>query len=114
MPAIEGEGNQADKPLGAYVGRVMQEQFLPLAVSCYEELLARHPKAAGNVVLDFSVMGDDAVGGVVIDASFGDATTLGDAEFRTCTQESMYSVVFDAPPTGHPTLTVSQSFELAP
>jgi hypothetical protein len=114
MPQPEGEGNQADKPLGKYVDRVLQEQFLPLAGSCYEELLARHPKLAGKVSLDFSIMGDPSVGGVVVDVAFGKGTTLKDASFQTCMSESMYAVVFDAPPEGHPTTTVTQSFELAP
>jgi hypothetical protein len=44
----------------------------------------------------------------------GPGTTLDDKSFETCITESMYAVVFDAPPDGHPTLTVTQAFELAP
>jgi hypothetical protein len=114
MPAPDGTGNQANKALGAYVNRVMHEQFLPLASSCYEALLESQPRAQGNVELRFSVMGDQAVGGVVVDVALGDGTTLSDNAFATCIHESMYSVVFDPPPPGHPTLTVTQSFELSP
>lgn len=114
MPAPEGEGNQVGKPLGNYIARVMQEQFVPLAVSCYEQLLERSPKAEGKVVLDFSIMGDPSVGGVVVDVSFGKATTIVDTEFATCTRESMLAVIFDAPPEGDGVVTVSQSFDLAP
>jgi len=114
MPAPAATGNQADKALGQYVARVMREQFVPLAGSCYEELLSRHPEARGNVTLKFSIMGDDAAGGVVVDAALGKGAKLGDEQFAVCVEESLYSVVFEPPPTGHPTVTVEQSLELAP
>lgn len=114
MPAPDGSGNQASAPLGRYVAKVMEEQFAPLATSCYEQLLARKATAAGAVELEFSIAGDRAVGGVVLDVALGKGSTLSDAEFSTCITESMYAVVFDAPPDGHPTVTVTQSFEFAP
>lgn len=114
MPAAEGVGNQVDKPLGDYVARTMREQFLPLAGECYDTLLGTQPKAAGNVVLEFSVLGDPAVGGVVVDVTLGKGTTLTNDEFRTCMSESMYAVVFDAPPGKDGSVSVKQSFELSP
>jgi hypothetical protein len=114
MPEPKGTGNQFDKPLGKYVARTMQEQFLPLATECYEALLSTHPAAAGNVALEFSVLGDPAVGGVVVDVTLGKETTLTNDEFRNCMSESMYSVVFDAPPGKDGSVSVKQSFELAP
>lgn len=114
MPGPVGTGNQAGKPLGQYVERTMREQFLPLASECYETLLAAHPNAAGNVALEFSVLGDPAVGGVVVDVNLGPETTLVSPEFRTCMSESMYAVVFDAPPGKDGAVTVKQSFELSP
>jgi hypothetical protein len=114
MPAPAGEGNQADKPLGKYVASIMKEQFMPLITSCYDQLLERTPSAAGDVVLQFSVMGNSTVGGVVVDVAFGKGTTLTDPEFSTCTQESLYAVIFDAPPNDQAAVTVTQSFSLAP
>jgi hypothetical protein len=114
MPTPEGSGNQVGTPLGDYVAAVMRDQFAPLATSCYEALLASDPVAEGSALLEFSIVGDRAVGGVVIDVALGEETTLQSAEFRTCVTESMYAVVFDAPPDGHPTVTVKQSFEFAP
>jgi hypothetical protein len=114
MPEPRGVGNQVDKPLGDYVARTMREQFLPLATECYEALLSSVPNAAGNVALQFSVLGDPAVGGVVVDVTLGKGTTLTNDEFRTCMSESMYSVVFDAPPGKDGSVSVEQSFELAP
>lgn len=114
MPKAVGAGNQAEKPLGDYIARVMRDQFVPLASECYETLLASRPSAAGNVALEFSVLGDPSVGGVVVDVSLGSETTLVDAAFRECMTESMYSVVFDAPPNEGGNVSVKQSFELSP
>jgi len=109
-----GTGNQAQKALSDYVARLMSEQFLPLATECYEALLSAQPQAAGTVTLEFSVLGDPVVGGVVVDVTLGKETTLADETFRTCMTESMYAVVFDAPPGKDSTVSVKQSFELSP
>lgn len=114
MPEPVGDGNQSDKPLGAYIQRMMQEQFKPLASECYEQLRESSPFAEGNVSLQFSIMGDPAVGGVVVDVGFGAATTLNETEFATCIRESMYAAVFDAPPKGSKTVTVKHSMEFSP
>lgn len=114
MPDRDSTGNQVGKPLGDYVRRVMQEQFLPLAGECYEQLLAHKPEMAGNVELEFSILGDPSVGGVVVDVDLADGTTLRDPDFRTCMTESMYSVIFDAPPGNDGSVSVKQSFELSP
>lgn len=114
MPQPRGPGNQANKPLGDYVARTMREQFLPLASECYEALLDLRPQASGSVMLEFSVLGDPAVGGVVVDVTLGKETTLTDETFRTCLTESMHAVVFDAPPGKDGTVSVKQSFELSP
>jgi hypothetical protein len=114
IPAPEGSGNQADKAPGRYIAQVMREQFIPLASGCYEQLLEARPTAAGDIELKFSIMGDSAVGGVVVDAELGSATTITDAPFATCIRESMFSLVFAPPPKGHPTLTVTQSLTLEP
>jgi hypothetical protein len=114
MPAPQGAGNQVGKPLGDYVASTMREQFLPLAGECYEALLSTQPKAAGNVALEFAILGDPAVGGVVVDVTLGKGTTLTNEEFRTCMTESMFAVVFDAPPGNDGSVSVTQSFELSP
>ncbi len=114
MPLPTSDGNQADGPLGQYIGRVMNEQFVPLAGSCYEQLLEAQPSAAGSVTLEFSIMGDEAVGGVVVDAGLGDGTTLDQPEFATCVKESLLALIFDAPPRGHPTVSVTQNLTFEP
>ncbi len=110
----DGARHQEAKPLSDYVSRLMQQQFLPLATECYEVLLSTNPRAAGTVALEFSILGDAAVGGVVVDVTFGAGTTLLDPQFSACMTELMYSVIFDAPPGKDGSVSVEQSFDLAP
>jgi hypothetical protein len=114
MPSSVGSGNQAKEALGRYVDAVMQEQFVPLAGSCYEALLETKSAAHGTVTLDFSIVGDRSVGGVVLEVEMALGPALKGGEFEMCLRESMYAVVFDAPPGEDGTVSVTQSFELSP
>jgi hypothetical protein len=108
-PSSEAEGKRRRE----YLQRAMREQYSPVARSCYEELLGRDPKAAGKVVLFFSIVGD-ADAGVVEDVELRDGTTFDDPEFTTCMRESLYSTVFEAPPKGSERTTVQFPVELRP
>jgi hypothetical protein len=114
MPALEGGGNQADKPLGEYVNHVLQQQFNPIATSCYEELLSRDKTAAGTLILNVKVVGDTRVGGVVQEVEIQPESTIADAELRLCMRESMFATVFDAPPGGEGELTFTYPVDVAP
>lgn len=114
MPSPVGSGNQAKQPLGQYIQAIVREQFLPLAGSCYEELLSRSPEKQGKVVLELVIAGDDSVGGVVDEVEFGGGTSLDDPEFGLCMKESMKSLVLDAPPDGRHYVTVTYPFHLEP
>ncbi len=112
--AAGGGGSPPDASVPVYVNRMLQTHFVPLASSCYEQLLERATAAQGAVVLELSIMGDPSVGGVVVDVGFGAGTKLNDPMFTGCVRESLYAVVFDPPPTGHPTLTVRQELDFSP
>lgn len=114
MPSLRHSGNQATEPLGEYIRDLVRRDFVPMAGSCYEELLERQPHAAGKLVVDVVVVGDTSVGGVVDEVELGDDTTLTDEAFTTCVRESMMAMVFDAPPDGRGKLTFSYPFEFAP
>jgi hypothetical protein len=90
----------------------MKEQFFPLAGQCYDNMSAKHPL---KVVLDFRIVGDKRVGGVVDQASLsmGDGGAPLDPEFERCMTESMMSVSFAAPPNERE-VTVTYPIELAP
>ena len=115
MPGPRGSGNQAQQAQGDYIKRVVTEQFHPVAGSCYEELLGRDPAAEGDVVLDFSIAGNEQLGGVVESVEVHDeGTTLLDEQFLVCVRESMYTTTFEAPPSGTHSITVSYPFSFAP
>jgi hypothetical protein len=96
-----------------YIRDAVREQYFPIARSCYEELLARQPRAAGKVVMSFAIVGDGDAG-VVDRVELGEGTTMDDPEFTTCMRESMYSTVFEPPPPGQRETTVVYPIELAP
>ena len=86
--------------------------MIPMAKSCYEDLLARDPKAAGRVELRFKIVGDSDLGGIIDDAEVrtGDGG-LGDEKMSMCMRESLLTLAFRAPPTdGWVTVTYPMSF----
>jgi hypothetical protein len=73
----------------------------------------RQAEAAGKVVMSFTIAGvGDA--GVVDRVELGDDTTMDDPEFTQCMRESMYSTVFEPPPSGATETTVVYPIELHP
>ena len=113
MPAPAGSGNQAQGEQGKYIRSVIREQFFPLARQCYDSARIKHPGLAGKIELEFRIVGDKRVGGVVDQASLGDGGDLRDDAFSQCMTESMMSVTFDAPPRGGE-VTVKYPFEFSP
>jgi len=95
-----GPGNQAKSAQGDYIRSVVRDDFFPLAQQCYAGAMTKHPGLRGTVELDFRIVGDTKVGGVVDEASLGDAGDLHDDDFTECMTQSMMSVTFDAPPGG--------------
>jgi hypothetical protein len=114
MPAPVGSGNQVNQALGAYVRAVMQQQFFPLAKSCYENLLAKRKAQSGKVVFNVRVVGDASVGGVVDAVEVEPSSSLRDEELVTCVRESMFSVQFDAPPPGEKEVTFTMPIDFSP
>ncbi len=105
---------RADGKIDAdYLRQRVKEDFLPMAKGCYNELLARAPKAAGKIVVKMKIVGDEKVGGIVEDATIDrDAGTLPDEKLETCFRESMMSMAFAPPPHGG-SVTVIYPFTLA-
>ena len=69
----------------------------------------------GDVVLELSIVGNDDLGGVVETVEVDEeSTTLDDEEFVTCVRESMYTTMFDAPPDGTNSITVTYPFSFSP
>ncbi|HRG99607.1 MAG TPA: AgmX/PglI C-terminal domain-containing protein [Polyangiaceae bacterium] len=83
-----------------YIRERIQSDFKPMAIKCYEELLARAPDAGGRAVLEFTIVADEKLGAVVEDPALGDGGTLTDPRFATCLRESLGTVAFAAPAKG--------------
>jgi hypothetical protein len=98
MPLASG-GDAGESVDPTYLRKVIHEDFFPLARQCYDAASARNPALAGKVELEFRILGDPSIGGVVSEAKLGDKTTLTDPELDTCIKESMMSVTFAAPPS---------------
>jgi hypothetical protein len=117
MPTLDGGSVDPD-----YLRARIREDFLPMAAQCYDQWTARAPgAAAGRVVADFVILGDEHVGGVVDEVTLEsperdagpDAAVLGDGDFQTCLRESMLAMAFQAPP-GRGRLRVRYPFRFAP
>jgi hypothetical protein len=78
------------------IGDVIENDFGPLAQDCYNELLRKKPGAEGDVILDFKIISEESIGGIVDSAAVTDQSTLRDEDFETCLSESFLSVQFGA------------------
>lgn len=96
-----------------YIQSRIREDFKPMATKCYEELLSRTPDAGGTAVMEFTIVADEKLGGIVEETVLGDAGTLVDPAFSTCMRESLGTVAFNPPPKGGKT-TVHYPFSFSP
>ena len=129
VPSLERQGVERDPhtgltiPAGSngpshnlsreYLQARIRQDFYPLAMACYESALAKRPELRGKVVIDFMIVGDAKVGGIVDQAKINERTDITDSEFTGCISESMLSVVF-APPDNDGWVTVTYPFEFSP
>ena len=75
--------------------------IIPLLSECYQEGLAREPRLAGTVVVDFTIEAEPGVGAVVGESEIvGDESDLVDATVHECIQHTMYALELDAPEAG--------------
>jgi hypothetical protein len=96
-----------------YLQARIREDFYPLAAACYEGALARQPGLRGQIAIDFMIVGDAKVGGIVDQAQINDKTDITDSRFVECMRESMLSMVF-APPDENGWVTVTYPFRFSP
>lgn len=96
-----------------YIRSVIREDFAPMAKQCYESALADNPKLAGKLVVFFTIVGDEKVGGVVESAEISDGTTIEDPKLQQCFTESMMTLAFKPPAKGGK-VTVKYPFTMEP
>jgi hypothetical protein len=96
-----------------YIREVVREQVVELVRECYENALEHEPEMAGRISLEFTIVGDESVGGVIEEVVVGEGTTLLDPELGECVSESMASATF-SPPEGGGSVQVTYPFIFEP
>lgn len=96
LPPAEAFGS-LDKE---YIREVVAEDLVPIAVECYESALQDDPELGGNLVLQFSIVGDESVGGIVEEVSLAEGSTLKHPALAECMTESTATLLFDPPDDG--------------
>ena len=71
--------------------------MLPLADECYEQALERTPGLAGGLDLQFEIIGDQDVGGLIETVTLLESSEIRDAEMVECIRETLLSTIFPAP-----------------
>lgn len=109
-PGSDGGNDEMKK----YIRDRMREDFFPMAADCYKNALVKNPVLKGKIILNYRIVGDQKVGGVVDSSEIGEGSDIQDQGFNECMQQSMLGVTFDAPPEGTKELSVSYPIEFSP
>lgn len=101
VASASSPGDEEAKPLtGQYIKDAMKE-IIPLFKGCYEDALAEDPAIHGKMVVDFEIVGDPEVGGLVansrVDAKRSNIKARG---LNECISESIYALKLPAPDKG--------------
>ena len=106
---MPGFADGPDDPLSQYILGVMTDVIAPLLSSC-----VHMPEDQGMaVVVRFQVEGTTGTGGVLDNVSLTDADGGAIARPQSdCMEQSLLSVILDAPPVGHPMITVEFPFRI--
>ena len=84
-----------------YIREVVTEDLVPIAKECYESALEDDPELGGRLVLQFSIVGDASVGGIVDEVSIDEeGSTLKHPSLGECMTESTATLLFDPPENG--------------
>lgn len=97
-PAAAGP---ATRELDAAYIRSQMQALLPLIKECYENALRDQPRFDGRLVVNFTIVAEPDIGGLVTDSTIDSAaSTIADAPMRECVQETLYGAQFPAPRNG--------------
>jgi hypothetical protein len=96
-----------------YIQARVREDLLPIATECYEAALEDQPKLAGRLVMQFTIVGDESVGGVVSESEVAEESELQHPALRECIRESIFALTF-SPPQGGGTVDVTYPFVFTP
>lgn len=88
--------DRTDGTLTKFMGTI-NEDFMPLADECFEAARGTDPNLRGLLDLEFSIMADAEIGGLVDSVALGDGNEIQDPQLTECIRETMLSTVFPAP-----------------
>ena len=75
-------------------------EIIPLIKDCYEEGLREHSDIEGRMEVQFSIVADESVGGLVESSEVRETSTLREPSVVECVRETMYAMRFKAPVGG--------------
>ena len=81
--------------------REQMQALVPLVKECYENALREQPQLAGKLVVNFTIVAEPEVGGLVAESAIAaEGSTILDPAMRECVQETMYGAKFPPPQGG--------------
>ncbi len=83
-----------------YIQARLEEDMIPGARHCFNRLLVDNPGYSGTVIMKFSIVADEELGGVVEEVSLGESAGIKDEGMRSCLEDAMYELMFDPPEAG--------------
>ncbi len=112
--AAPGDG-LTDRSDGSLTGLLkdFNDDVMPLADECYQQALERDPELAGGLNMQFQIIGDEEVGGLVESVDLLEDSDIQDAEMIECMRETLLSTIFPAP-DGSGSTGVELSLRFAP
>jgi hypothetical protein len=97
-----------------YIKDRIQEDLVPVARECYESALEDDPELGGKLLMKFTIIGAEEVGGVVEDASIDElGSDLRNPFLEECMRESLMAVSFDEAPEDGGRVEVTYPFAFA-
>ena len=110
----EGIKDRTDGKFGSLVGAI-NEDFLPLAQECYEQALETDPELRGMLDMNFDIIADEEIGGIVDAVELGEENEIANAGMHECIRETMLSTIFPPPPdSGSTGVRLTLRFEPEP
>lgn len=101
---LDGWGNAMTK--------LLNEDLAPLTDECFEAAVERNPDIGRYVEIEFSVIADEDIGGVVEEARMGPRNEALEPEFIECVRQSTLSTIFPPPPgSGRQDIMLSLRFD---
>ncbi len=95
-----------------YTVQVLNDDLMPLIDECYTMALERNSTLRGMLVVEFAIIGDEQIGGVVESVTTRDDSEIVEPEMLECISESILSVTLPPPEqSGRDQVALSVRFE---